>query len=121
MTNIPASLPEKEIYRHSLSNNRLEKIASLTELGDTGVITGSLRLQHQWVMFTATGSYILDPVTGKLRRFSRLNIKTVTSPETIKGMHGYTTIPATYGMSIPALATSNIFSFFHPSIWDISM
>ena len=46
---------KKEIYRHSLSNNRLEKIASLTELGDTGVITGSLRLQHQWVMFTATG------------------------------------------------------------------
>lgn len=57
---------KKEIYRHSLSNNRLEKIASLTELGDTGVITGSLRLQHQWVMFTATGKLHPRSVTGKL-------------------------------------------------------
>lgn len=84
---------KKEIYRHSLSNNRLEKIASLTELGDTGVITGSLRLQHQWVMFTATGSYILDPVTGKLRRFSRLNIKNGNVTRDNKGnawVHNYT-------------------------------
>lgn len=84
---------KKEIYRHSLSNNRLEKIASLTELGDTGVITGSLRLQHQWVMFTATGSYILDPVTGKLRRFSRLNIKSGNVTRDNKGnawVHNYT-------------------------------
>ena len=84
---------KKEIYRHSLSNNRLEKIASLTELGDTGVITGSLRLQHQWVMFTASGSYILDPVTGKLRRFSRLNIKNGNVTRDNKGnawVHNYT-------------------------------
>lgn len=84
---------KKEIYRHSLSNNRLEKIASLTELGDTGVITGSLRLQHQWVMFTATGSYILDPVTGKLGRFSRLNIKNGNVTRDNKGnawVHNYT-------------------------------
>lgn len=84
---------KKEIYRHSLSNNRLEKIASLTELGDTGVITGSLRLQHQWVMFTATGSYILNPVTGKLRRFSRLNIKNGNVTRDNKGnawVHNYT-------------------------------
>ena len=84
---------KKEIYRHSLSNNRLEKIASLTELGDTGVITGSLRLQPQWVMFTATGSYILDPVTGKLRRFSRLNIKNGNVTRDNKGnawVHNYT-------------------------------
>ena len=84
---------KKEIYRHSLSNNRLEKIASLTELGDTRVITGSLRLQHQWVMFTATGSYILDPVTGKLRRFSRLNIKNGNVTRDNKGnawVHNYT-------------------------------
>lgn len=44
---------KKEIYRHSLSNNRLEKIASLTELGDTGVITGSLRGNINGLMFTA--------------------------------------------------------------------
>ncbi len=65
MTNIPASLPEKKKSTATLFNNRLEKIASLTELGDTGVITGSLRLQHQWVMFTATGSYIPRSRYGK--------------------------------------------------------
>lgn len=44
-------------------------------------------------MFTATGSYILDPVTGKLRRFSRLNIKNGNVTRDNKGnawVHNYT-------------------------------
>ena len=56
---------KKEIYRHSLSNNRLEKIASLTELGDTGVNHRKPPPATSMGDVTATGSYILDPVTGK--------------------------------------------------------
>lgn len=84
---------KNEIYRHSLSDNSIEKIASLTDLGDRGGITGSLRLQHQWVMFTASGSYVLDPVNGKLSRFSRLNIKNGNVTRDNKGnawVHNYT-------------------------------
>ena len=85
------------------------------------------QLTKRFGTFTAVDHISFEVEPGEIFGFLGANgagkttAKTVTSPETIKGMHGYTTIPATYGMSIPALATSNIFSFFHPSIWDISM
>lgn len=84
---------KNEIYRYSLSGNRLEKLASLADLGDRGSVTGSLRLQHQWVMFTANGSYAFDPITGKLSRFTRLNIKKGNVTRDNKGnawVHNYT-------------------------------
>ena len=66
---------KNEIYRYTSSGNQLEKVASLTELGDAGNVTGSFCLQQEWILFTPNGSYALDIPTGKLRRYSSLNIK----------------------------------------------
>ena len=94
MTNIPASLPEKKkSTATSLSNNRTGENRFINRTRRYRCNHRKPRLQHQWVMFTATGSYILDPVTGKLRRFSRLNIKNGNVTRDNKGnawVHNYT-------------------------------
>ena len=67
---------KNEIYRHTYSTDKLEKVASLAEsFDDTGHVTGNFLLQDKWVLFTVNGSYILDIPTGKLSRYSELNIK----------------------------------------------
>ena len=92
---------KNEIYRHTYSANKLEKVASLAEsFDDTSRVTGNFLLQDKWVLFTVNGSYILDIPTGKLNRYSELNIKNgAPSPGTIRKMYGYITIRAIYGMS----------------------
>ena len=67
---------KNEIYRHTYSTDKLEKVASLAEsFDDTGHVTGNFLLHDKWVLFTVNGSYILDIPTGKLSRYSELNIK----------------------------------------------
>ena len=67
---------KNEIYRHTYSTDKLEKVASLAEsFDDTGHVTGNFLLHDKWVLFKVNGSYILDIPTGKLSRYSELNIK----------------------------------------------
>ena len=44
---------KNEIYRHTYSADKLEKVASLAEsFDDTGHVTGNFLLQDKWVLFT---------------------------------------------------------------------
>ena len=67
---------KNEIYRHTYSTDKLEKVGSLAaSFDDNSRVTGNFLLADKWVLFTANGSYLLDIPTGKLSRYSDLNIK----------------------------------------------
>lgn len=67
---------KNEIYRHTYSTGKLEKVGSLAaSFDDNSRVTGNFLLADKWVLFTANGSYLLDIPTGKLSRYSDLNIK----------------------------------------------
>ena len=50
---------KNEIYRHTYSTDKLEKVGSLAaSFDDNNRVTGNFLLADKWVLFTANGSYL---------------------------------------------------------------